>query len=165
MDPASAAVAFVGFAGSIAALAAVVTESCKTLKNVWHIMKDGPQDTRRLFKRLKRLETIILEIKRVGEESTDETFRRGFQQCWIDNVEDMREDFSALQSKILKLEGFLTAKRFSRKHLCAQIRKLFSNEDIAKYEHILSGHMETFNMMLNLHSRYESEQNPGEALK
>ncbi|KAL8917761.1 MAG: hypothetical protein Q9172_005698 [Xanthocarpia lactea] len=127
------------------------------LNKVWHIMKDGPQDTRRLFKRLKRLETIILEIKRVGEESIDETFRKGFQQCWTDNVEDMREDFSALQAKILKLEGFLTAKRFSRKHLCAQVRKLFSNEDIAKYEHILSGHMETFNMMLSLYSRDQSK--------
>lgn len=153
MDPASAAVAFVGFAGSIAALAGVVTESCKMLNNVWHILKDGPQDTRRLFKRLKRLETIILEIRRVGEGSTDEAFRAGFQRSWIDNVEDMREDFFALQAKILKLEGLLIAKRFSRKHLCAQVRKLFSNEDIEKYEHILSGHMETFNMMLNLYSQ------------
>ena len=42
------------------------------LNIVWQIQKDGPQDTHRLFKGLKRLDTIILEIKCIGEGSTDE---------------------------------------------------------------------------------------------
>ena len=153
MDPASAAVAFVGFAGSIAALAAVVVESCKTLNNVWHSLKEAPESTRRLFQKLKRLEKIILEIQRVGELKDGGPTQSLDQHSWLENVTEMMDDFSLLKSKILKLEGNLSGKKISRKYLGALVRKIFSDEDIARFERVISGHMETFNMMLALHSQ------------
>ena len=154
VDPASAAVAFVGLTGSVAALAGVVVESCKTLNNVWHSLKDAPRDTLRLFKKLKRFETILLELQHVGEDPADQAFRDRYQQSWLDNVEDTLQDFSILKAKILKLEGSLNVKKLSRRHVCAQIRKVFSEDEIEKYENVLSGHMETFSMMLALFSQY-----------
>ena len=47
MDSAS----IVGLAGSIASLTVVVIESCTTLNNLWHLLKEAPQDTQRLLKK------------------------------------------------------------------------------------------------------------------
>lgn len=153
MDPASAAVAMVGFAGSIAALAAVVVESCKTLNNLWHLLKEAPQDTQRLFKRLKRLATIILEVRHVGEELHNDTVSIESQQSWLGNVEDMLSDFNILKEKILRLEGNLSAKPLSKKRLCGAIQRIFTHDDIVKYDQILSAHTETFTIMLALVSQ------------
>ena len=51
------------------------------------------------------------------------------------------------------MEGNLRGKFFSRKVFSAQIRKVISDEDIAKYERMLSRHLETLNMMLALISQ------------
>ena len=153
MDPASAAVAFVGFAGSIAALAGVVVESCKTLNDLWHLLREAPQDTQRLFKRLKRLAIIILEVRRVGEELRDDIVGIESSRSWLGSVEDMLHNFNILKSKIMRLEGNLCAKPISKKRLCGTIQRIFSHEDIVKYERILSSHTETFTIMLALVSQ------------
>ena len=150
MDPASASVAFIGVAGSIATPAGVVVESCKAIHKVWQSLKDAPRDVQRLFKKLKQLESVILETKRAGEAFNGNTIRLDFQQEWLESIEEMSDDLVVLKAKILRLEGNLHGKFFSRKRLSAQIRKVFSEKDIAKYERILSGHLETFNMMLAL---------------
>lgn len=156
MEPGSASVAFLGLAGSIATLAGIVVESCKTVHKVWHCLKEAPQDVRRLFKRLKRLETLILEIKRAGDKLGGDTARLDLQQDWLGQVEEMLDDFTILKAKIGKLEGNLHGRALSRKRIHAQIHKIFSAEDITKYERMLSGHLETFNMMLVLITRYRA---------
>lgn len=158
MDPASAAVTIVGFAGSIAALAGVVVESCKTLNNLWHLLKEAPKDTQRLFKRLKRLATIILELRRVGEELQDDAVGIESSQSWLGNVADMLSDFNMLKDKIMRLEGNLCARPLTKKRLCGTIQRIFTHEDIVKYDQILSGHTETFIIMLALVSQYVTPQ-------
>ena len=150
MDPALASVAFIGEAGSIATLAGGVVESCKAIHKVWQSLKDAARDVQRFFKKSKRLESVILEVKRAGEAFNGDTIRLDFQQDWLESIEEMSDDLVVLKAKILGLEGNLHGKFFSRKGLSVQIRKVFSEEDIAKYERILSGHIETFNIMLAL---------------
>lgn len=157
MDPASAAVVFVGFAASIASLSAVVVNSCKTIQNVWHLLKDAPQDVHRLLRKIKRLEKVILEIEKVVQFGED-TSRPDSQQYWVDQILEMVDDFTILKDKINSLQANLTAKTLSRKNLGARVRKFFSEDEIIKYEGILSGHLQTFNVMYCLQSRYSDDK-------
>lgn len=153
MDPASAAVAFVGFAASITTLSAVVANSCKTIHNVWHSFKDAPQDIHRLIRKMKRLEKVILEIERVVVQFGDPSLLDS-QQYWMDQIEEMVDDFAILDDKINKLQADLTAKASAKKHLWARARKFLSEDDILKYERILSDHLQTFNIMYGLQAGY-----------
>ena len=47
-----------------------------------------------------RLETIILEVKRVGEEFCDDAAGIESQQRWLGNVEDMLSDFNILKARV-----------------------------------------------------------------
>lgn len=154
MDPASAAVAFVGFAASIASLSAVVVNSCKTIHNVWHSLKDAPQDVRRLLRKMKTLEKVILEIGTVAVQFSNDPSRLDLQQHWADHIEEMVDDWTVLNDKIIKLQASLTAKTSSGKNLRARVRKFFSEDDILKYENILSGHLQIFIAMCSMQSRY-----------
>lgn len=158
MDPASAAVVFVGFAASIASLSAVVVNSCKTIHNVWHSLKDAPQDVRRLLKKMKTLEKVILEIEKVVVQFGEDTSKLDSQQYWVDQLLEMVDDFTILKEKINNLQANLTAKTLSRKNLGARVRKFFSEDEILKYEGILSGHLQTFNIMFCLQSRYGDDK-------
>lgn len=153
MDPASAAVAFVGFAASIASLSAVVVNSCKTIHNLWHSIKGAPQDVCRLLRKMKRLEKVILEIQTAVARFGEDPSLLDPQQYWVDQIEDMLDDFAILEDKINNLQADLTAKKYSKKHLWARARKFLSEDDILKYERILSDHLQTFNVMYCLQSR------------
>lgn len=154
MDPASAAVAFVGFTASIASLSAVVATSCKTIHNVWHSLKDAPQDVCRLARKMKRLEKVILEIERVVVQFGEDPSLLDSQQYWVDQIEEMVDDFAILDDKINNLQACLAAKTPAKKHLWARARKFLSEDDILKYERILSDHLQTFNVMYSLQARY-----------
>lgn len=154
MDPASAAVAFVGFAASIVTLSAVVANSCKTIHNVWHSLKDAPKDVRRLIRKMKRLAKVISEIERVVVQFGEDPSLLGSQQYWVDQIEEMVDDFAVLDNKITNLQADLTAKTSAKKHLWARARKILSEDDILKYERIISDHLQTFNVMYGVQARY-----------
>lgn len=145
-----AAVVFVGFVASIASLSAVVVNSCKKIHNVWHSLKDAPEDVRRLLRKMERLEKVILEIKTVAVQFGNDPSRLDSQQYWVDQIAEMVNDFTILSDKINNLQAKLTAK----KNLSGRVRKFFSEDDIMKYERILSGHLLTINVMCCLQSRY-----------
>lgn len=157
MDPVSAtAIAVVGFAASIATLSAVVIDSCKTIHNVWHSLKDAPEDVHRLLRKMKTMGQVILDMGKVAVQSSNDPSRPGSQQCWVEHIEQMVDDWAILNDKINKLQANLTAKTLSGKNLSARIRKFFSEDDILKYENILSGHLQIFIAMCSVQSRYRN---------
>lgn len=77
MDPASAGVAFVGFAASLATLAAVVANSSKTLYDLRNKLKDAPEDVRRLIQAFKFLKGLLAEIQaRLNEHGDTDVSQR-----------------------------------------------------------------------------------------
>lgn len=155
MDPVSAtAVAVIGFAASIATLSAVVIDSCKTIHNVWSSLKDAPEDVQRLLRKMKTLGQVIMEMGTVALRSSNDSSRLNSQQCWLEHIEEMVDDWTILNDKINKLRANLTAKTLSGKALSARVRKFFSEDDILKYENILSGHLQIFIAMCSMQSRY-----------
>lgn len=154
MDPASAAIAVVGFAASIATLSAVVVDSCKTIHNVWQSLKDAPEDIHRLLKRMEILEQVILDMGIVAVQFSNDPSRLDSQQCWVKHIEEMVHDWTILHGKINKLQANLTTKASSGKNMRARVRKFFSEDDILKYENILSSHLQIFIAMCSVQSRY-----------
>lgn len=155
MEPVSAtAVAVVGFAASIATLSAVVVDSCKTIHNLWHSLKDAPEDIHRLLRKMKTIEQVILEMGIVAVQFSNHPSRINSQQCWVKHIEEMVDDWTILNDKINKLRANLSAKSSSGKNLRARVRKFFSEDDILKYENILSGHLQLFIAMCSVQSRY-----------
>ncbi|MCJ1477115.1 hypothetical protein MMC13_005786 [Lambiella insularis] len=150
MDPASAGIAFVGFAASIATLAAVVVDSCQTLHDVCKSFREAPADIRRLYTKVLRLERMIQETKKIGEEFHGDPPPVDLQTFWNEIVIDVEKDFRILQEKITKLRASLENKSWSTKHFSARFRKFFADEEIKKLERIISYHLDTFQYMLSM---------------
>lgn len=154
MEPVSAtAIAVVGFAASIATLSAVVIDSCKTIHNVWHSLKDAPEDVHRLLRKMKTLGQVTLDMGKVAVQFSNDPSRLDSQQCWVEHIEQMTTDWTILNDKINKLQANLIAKTLSGKNLRARVRKFFSEDDILKHENILSGHLQIFIAMCSMQSR------------
>ena len=148
MDPASAAVAFVGFSASIASLSALILDSCNKIHSTARSLKDAPNHIRRLFGKVKRLHRVISEIEKIGNEIGDEPLDTDIQRDWTEITTIMRADLMALDEKISKLQRSLDGKSLSKVHMSVRVRMFFSAEEVDRYENILSDHLETINFFL-----------------
>ena len=148
MDPASAAVAFVGFSASIASLSALVLDSCNRINSIARSLKNAPNHIRRLSGKVRRLYRVISEIEKIGNEIGEEPLGTEIQRDWMDIATIMRADLMALDGKISKMQRSLDGKSLSKVHMSVRVRAFFSAEEVEKYENILSDHLETINFFL-----------------
>ena len=153
MDPASAAVAFVGFSASIASLLAITLDSCNKIHSIAQSLKNAPDHIRRLFGKIERLRGVVSKIEKIGNEIGDEAFGTDVQRVWMDTVTIMKTDLMALEGKISKLQRILNGKSLSKVHMSVRIRMFFSAEEVDKYENILSDHLATINLLLCMLSK------------
>ena len=147
MDPASAGIAFVGFAASLATLAAVVANSSKTLYNLRNKLKDAPEDVKRLVQDLKALETLLEEIQTRLDEHGDAGLSQRLQELWADSAAQMQEDMEDFQTVIARLDRYLNGPTVSSKHIRSRIRHYFDEDAIAKYQRKISAHTETLTLI------------------
>jgi hypothetical protein len=86
MDPASATVAFVGFAASLATVAAVVVDSSRTLHDVYKSVKNAPREIQRMDQKSKRLHKMILEVQRMSEDLHDGEPPPFIHEFWLEHA-------------------------------------------------------------------------------
>lgn len=153
MDPASAAVAFVGFSASIASLSALVLDSCNKIHSIAQSLRNAPNHIRRLCGKIERLHRVIAEIEKIGSEIGDEHLGTDVQRDWMNIATIMRADLMALEGKISKLQRSLDGKSLSKVHMSVRVRMFFSAEEVDRYETLLSDHLETINLFLCMLSR------------
>lgn len=153
MDPASAAVAFVGVSASIASLSAITLNSCNKIHNIAQSLKNAPHHIRRLFGKVERLHRVVSEIEKIGNEIGDEPLGVDVQRDWTSIATIMKTDLMTLEGKITKLHRGLDGKSLSRLHMSVRIRMFFSAEEVEKYENLLSDHLETINLLLCMLSK------------
>lgn len=153
MDPASAAVAFVGFAASIASLSALILDSCNKIHSTAQSLRNAPSHIRRLFGKIERLHRVIAEIEKIGNEIGDEHLGTDVQRDWMNIATIMRADLMALEGKISKLQRSLDGKSLSKVHMSVRVHMFFSAEEVDRYENLLSDHLETINLFLCMLSR------------
>ena len=153
MDPASAAVAFVGFSASIATLSALILDSCNKIHSTAQSLKNAPDHIRRLFGKVKRLHRVISEIEKIGNEMGDEDWGTNVQRDWMNIASIMRADLMALEEKTSKLQRSLDGKSLSKINMSVRVRMFFSAEEVDKYENRFSDHLETINFFLCMLSK------------
>ena len=153
MDPASAGVAFVGFAASLATLAAVVANSSKTLYDLRNKLKDAPEDVRRLIQAFKFLEGLLAEIQARLDEHGDTDVSQRLRELWADSATQMREDLEGFEIVVARLARHLNGHTPSSR-LQLRSRRYFDEDAIAKYHQKMSAHTETLTLVQLFMSEY-----------
>jgi hypothetical protein len=154
MDPASATVAFVGFAASLATVAAVVVDSSRTLHDVYKSVKNAPREIQRMDQKSKRLHKMILEVQRMSEDLHDGEPPPFIHEFWLEHAGEIHHDFVVFKKKIENLHAGISKNTSKRKHIIMRIQTFFSEREVRKYEEQLSEHMQTIGILLNMLSQY-----------
>jgi Fungal N-terminal domain of STAND proteins len=150
MDPASAAVAFVGFAASLATLTGLVIDSAKAVNKLCNSLKRAPAELKRFLATLKQLESIVSVLKDKTSNYTDEELPVLLKQFWLENVSQMKEDYDGLAKLVGKLQSSFGARSISNKHVRGRLRTFFSLDEISEFENRLSRYIGKFDLALSL---------------
>lgn len=150
MAPASAGVAFVGFAGSIAALAVVTLDCCKTVHNVVRAVGHAPKNVERLVKLVKRLESFLGQLGHVNERLLNSNIEAGIEDYWIQHAAEMELDLSQFRLKVSELNEEFTKRSHSSKNTSARLKTFFSEDETSQYERRLRDHIGTATSMLTM---------------
>ncbi len=156
MDPASAGIAFVGFAASLATLAAVIANSSKTLYNLRNKLKDAPEDSRILIASFKLFEDLLEEIQAQLQEHGDVAGSQRLQKLWVDSEAQMLEDMEGFKVVVDRLDSLLNGPTLSSKRMRFRIRTYFDEDTIAKYQRKMSTHIKTLTLIQSFMSEYVS---------
>ncbi|KAF2114230.1 hypothetical protein BDV96DRAFT_633020, partial [Lophiotrema nucula] len=157
MDPASATVAFVGFAASITTLTATLFNSCKTLRDLCHDLGNAPQDLHRLLRNVQILERMVIQVKQTGTEIVSDESMAHLDAYWKNNATDMETDLQGFHQKVSKLQSGLDKPSVTSKHVRARFYKVFTESDIAHYERLLSQHLDIFTVLYTILSNERSK--------
>jgi len=154
MDPASAAVAFVGFSASVVQLSAVTLNSCQTLHHFYKGYSNAPANVDRLAKLLKRLELVASRLHNLDTPCIEGSIQHNVDQFWEQHAREMKDDLEQFRNLVVKLEKKLKVKSHTPKQVFARLRVVFSDEETTKWEQVLSAHIATATSMLSVMTRY-----------
>lgn len=70
---------------------------------------------------MKTLGQVILDMGKVAVHASNDPSQLHTQQCWVENIKQMVDNWAILNDKINKLQANLTAKTLSGKNLSARI--------------------------------------------
>lgn len=150
MDPASATVAFVGFAASLATIAGLLIQSAQTINDLCLKFKRAPDDLKRFHAVLKQLELLLGLLKDRTSHYVEEDLPQELKRFWHDNASQMKEDYHRLNTLISKLQRCFDGDSVSKKHITARLRVFFCSEEILEFDKRLSGHVEKFGLALSM---------------
>ena len=164
MDPASAGVAFVGFAASLATLAAVVANNSQKIHDLWLTYKDAPRELNRLKRTVETLEVLVTEIARRSTDVPISRLPNHLAQLWTKRASDMRHDLEGLQKEVESITRLIDASPpstgsnavrsdagpMAKLRLRARVRMYFGESTMAKYESLLSTHIDTFTLVQSM---------------
>ena len=148
MDPASAAVAFVGFAASVLGLAGAAAEGSRALHNLWRKLKDAPRDSKRLLVVVGTLEGLVKVIEQQDGHSFVHNLPSDLRKVWNELSLQMIEDFSNLKEDVGRLEKALLAPSISKKYVRMRLIKFFIDDGIQKYYTHFLEHVQTLQVIL-----------------
>jgi hypothetical protein len=156
MDPASAAVAFVGFAASLTTLAGLVIESAKTISELCNKLKHAPDDLKHFLANLKQYELLLSMLKDLVSEYSADELPPQLKQFWLDNAIYMKKDYDILYSLTQKLEFKLDGKTASTKHFRARFLCFFRSGEMRDFGSRLPDHILKFNIALSMINEWVS---------
>ncbi len=150
MDPASASIALVGFAASLATLAAVVIDSSKTLYNVRTRLRDAPKDIKRLSRKLKEFEALVAEVQDKMQRHRFRYTTSFIKDAFESAAEQMYQDMTEFGNIIEKLKGLLDTSSSSPRLLALRIRYILDESTVQEYQRLISSHVGTLALLLGM---------------
>jgi len=154
MDPASATVAFIGFAASLVSLVGLVIESTKTINSFYSRFERAPNELQRLQSTVKQSSCFLVLLKEQTRQIADKDLPQNLREYWLENVVQMYTDYEALNRFALKFQEPLDLFSASKKHVRARIRHFFCSEEISELEARLSTHVPKFHLALTMVTQY-----------
>ena len=150
MDPASAAVAFIGVAASLTTLAALVIDSSKTLLHVRHKFKNVPEDIRRLCERLDVFQCLLYEAQGLVRDHGPDYAASDVGTVFAAAIEHMIQDMRDFKDTVQKLKGLTSQSTSSKNLFVSHVRHILKEDCVREYEGLISSHVATLTLQLEI---------------
>ena len=150
MDPASATVALVGFAASIAGLAGAAAQSCQALQTFCKGLTTAQKNVQRLSDLIRRLEFITNQLQIIDTSRLKGRLDSDTEQYWRHQATQMCSDLHEFRDKVWKLENKFRAKTVTSMDLSARLLVVFSTDETTRYERLFSSHIEAANLVFSI---------------
>ncbi|KAF2432143.1 hypothetical protein EJ08DRAFT_695940 [Tothia fuscella] len=149
MDPASATVAFVGFAASVSTLAGLLLRSSKDVHDICQKVKHAPKELKELEGQQRLLHTISEELNL--HELNGTQVSNQIRKAWEDILKTMTDDLHVFDNELKRMKSSIkTRAQGSRRLLLrAGLKLYFAPESIKSFNTRFSGHIGTLNLLLS----------------
>lgn len=147
LDPASAAVAFIGFAASLEALVAVAATSSKGVYGLWCSLRDAPEKLNELIEVVKEDQLVLSELRTLSQSLSPGAFTASMQSLWQLVQTHMRIDLDVLNSKIAKIQDTPTS---THRNIRSRFKTYFGDEELKELCQKLLRHKSNLILMCHL---------------
>ena len=153
MDPASAAVAFIGVAASLTTLAALVMDSSKTLFNARRKFKSTPEDIKRLCWQLNIFHCLLCEAQNLVRDHGPNYAASDAGTVFATAIEHMLDDLCDFKDNVQKLNDLMSHSMSTRDFVVLRIRHILKEDGVREYQRLISSHVATLTLLLKTLTR------------
>ncbi|EON69156.1 hypothetical protein W97_08342 [Coniosporium apollinis CBS 100218] len=146
MDPATAGVAFVGFAASLTTLLSLAVMSAQTLYSLREKLKSAPTEVRWLEQSLKIYANLLKEIQ-TQHANAVKSGSVCLEELWKSSMVQMQDDFTGLEITVKRLHRLLSEGGLSQMAIRLRIRHVFDEETAAKHRAKVLSHIQTLTLL------------------
>lgn len=153
MDPASAAVAFIGVAASLTTLAALVIDGSTILFNVHRKVKHAPEGIRRLCRQLNAFQCLLDEAQHLVRDHGPNHAAADLGTVFAMAIEHMLDDLRDFKDTIQKLKGLMSHSTSSKDLFVLRVRHIFKEDGVREYQRLICSHVATLTLLLEILTR------------
>lgn len=153
MDPASAAVAFIGVAASLTTLAALVIDSSKTLFNVHRKVKNAPEDIRNLCRQLNAFQCLLYEAQDLVRDHGPAYAASAAGTEFAKAIEHMLNDLRGFKDTVQNLKGLMSHSTSSKDLFVLRVRHILKEDGVREYQRLICSHVATLTLLLEILTR------------
>ena len=153
MDPASAAVAFIGVAASLTTLMALVIDSFKTLSNFHRKVKHAPEDIRRLCRQLNAFQCLLHIAQDLIRDHGPDYAASAVGTVFATAIEHMLDDLRGFKDTVQNLEGLMSRSTSSKDLFVRQVRHILKEDAVREYQRLICSHVATLTLLLEMMTR------------
>ncbi|KAF4304555.1 hypothetical protein GTA08_BOTSDO07557 [Botryosphaeria dothidea] len=136
MEPVSASI---GLAASLVTLIEVAGKSYSALSKFAHRMKHAPKNIQKLCSQVTSLQSLLSIIQGFVDPLRVEDISPELRSLWNSKMSSIRDDLDTLGEQAEKLNLMLNGGTHATWR--ARLKKVLSDEDIARYKHLLQNYI------------------------
>jgi hypothetical protein len=154
MDPASAAVAFVGFSASVVTLCGLVAESTRTLYELQDKVRNAPEELRRILTTFQSLEILLVEVQRLSSDVGVTNTPSHLKEAWMSAVRPLESDVVSFRGWLFHHFKIDRDEDLGKKQgVGRRVRVFFAEERIKTFYRTITLHIAQLSILYQLISR------------